>query len=135
VATWLAILWRERESSTRALAGIKFLIGAVARVMRPGCKMDNVLILEGDQGRWKSSALATLAGIEWFGDTPFTIGDKDAYLVIRGNLIYELAELDGFSRAESSRAKAFSPRATTPSCRSTWRGRSRCRARWCSPAR
>ncbi len=27
--------------------------------------------------------------------------------MIRGNIIYELAELDGFSRAESSRAKAF----------------------------
>jgi hypothetical protein len=90
----------------RSSAGIKFLIGAVARVMRPGCKMDNVLILEGEQGRWKSTALATLAG-DWFGDTPFTIGDKDAYLVIRGSLIYELAELDGFSRAESSRSKAF----------------------------
>jgi predicted P-loop ATPase len=68
--------------------------------------MDNVLILEGPQGRFKSTALSTLAG-EWFSDTPFTIGDKDAYLVIRGNLIYELAELDGFTRAESSRAKAF----------------------------
>jgi putative DNA primase/helicase len=88
------------------LAGSKFLIGAVARVMRPGCKMDNVLILEGPQGRWKSTAFSILAGA-WFGDTPFAIGDKDAYLQMRGNLIYELAELDGFSRTESSRAKAF----------------------------
>lgn len=95
----------EANEYTRA-AGIKFLVGAVARVMKPGCKMDNVLILEGEQGRWKSTALSTLAG-EWFGDTPFAIGDKDTYLQIRGNLIYELAELDGFSRAESSRAKAF----------------------------
>lgn len=93
------------DDYTRAV-GLKFMVGAVARVMRPGCKMDNVLILEGEQGRWKSTALATLAGA-WFGDTPFTIGDKDAYQVIRGHLIYELAELDGFSRAESSRAKAF----------------------------
>jgi putative DNA primase/helicase len=104
--TWPAVyLGAEQTEYTRA-AGMKFLIGAVARVMRPGCKMDNVLILEGEQGRWKSSALAALSA-PWFGDTPFTIGDKDAYLVIRGNLIYELAELDGFSRAESSRAKAF----------------------------
>jgi putative DNA primase/helicase len=104
--TWLhTYLGAEASEYTRAV-GLKFMIGAVARVMRPGCKMDTVLILEGEQGRWKSTALATLAG-EWFGDTPFTIGDKDAYLVIRGNIIYELAELDGFSRAESSRAKAF----------------------------
>ena len=106
VPSWLhEYLGAQQTEYTRAV-GIKFMVGAVARVMRPGCKMDNVLILEGEQGRWKSAALAALAG-EWFSDTPFTIGDKDAYLVIRGNLIYELAELDGFSRAESSRAKAF----------------------------
>jgi putative DNA primase/helicase len=104
--TWLATYLGASEGEYSRLAGAKFLIGAVARVMRPGCKMDNVLILEGEQGRWKSSALAVLAG-DWFSDTPFTIGDKDAYLQMRGNLIYELAELDGFSRAESSRAKAF----------------------------
>jgi putative DNA primase/helicase len=104
--TWLAQYCGSSEDAYTRLAGSKFLIGAVARVMRPGCKMDNVLILEGEQGRWKSTALATLAG-DWFGDTPFAIGDKDAYLQMRGNLIYELAELDGFSRTESSRAKAF----------------------------
>lgn len=103
---WLSTYLGAEENEYSRSVGIKFLVGAVARVMRPGCKMDNVLILEGAQGRWKSAALETLAGA-WFGDTPFTIGDKDAYLVIRGNLIYELAELDGFSRAESSRAKAF----------------------------
>jgi putative DNA primase/helicase len=104
--TWLARYCGASENEYSQLAGVKFLIGAVARVMRPGCKMDNVLILEGEQGRWKSTALATLAG-DWFGDTPFMIGDKDSFLVTRGHLIYELAELDGFSRAESSRAKAF----------------------------
>lgn len=104
--TWLqAYLGAAANDYSRAV-GIKFMVGAVARVFRPGCKMDNVLILEGPQGRWKSTALSTLAGA-WFGDTPFTIGDKDAYLVIRGSLIYELAELDGFSRAESNRSKAF----------------------------
>jgi putative DNA primase/helicase len=106
LATWLADYLGAAESPYARAAGTKFLVGAVARVMRPGCKMDHVLILEGEQGRWKSTALATLAG-EWFSDTPITIGDKDAYLQIRGNLIYELAELDGFSRTESSRGKAF----------------------------
>lgn len=107
LATWLKDYAGATINDYTAAAGTKFLIGAVARVMRPGCKMDNVLILEGEQGRWKSTVLSTLAGAEWFSDTPFAIGDKDAYLQMRGNLIYELAELDGFSRTESSRAKAF----------------------------
>jgi putative DNA primase/helicase len=88
------------------LALRKWMIAAVARIYRPGCKADNVLILEGPQGRLKSSALELLGG-EWCMDTPFHIGSKDAFLVLQGMWIVELAELDGFTRAESSAAKAF----------------------------
>jgi putative DNA primase/helicase len=104
--SWLHEYLGAQANEYTCAVGVKFMVGAVARVMRPGCKMDNVMILEGEQGRWKSTALRVLAD-PWFMDTPFTIGDKDAYLVIRGSLFVELAELDGFSRAESSRAKAF----------------------------
>jgi putative DNA primase/helicase len=88
-------------------AGRKWLISAVARAMAEnGCKADNVLILEGPQGRLKSTALAVLGGA-WFMDTPFNFHDKDRFTHIQGRWIIELAELDGFSRAESSAAKAF----------------------------
>jgi putative DNA primase/helicase len=82
------------------------MIGAVARVLRPGCKMDNVLMLEGDQGRGKSTSLSILGG-DWFTDTPFELGSKDGFLAMRGKWIIELAELDSFNRAESTRAKHF----------------------------
>lgn len=88
------------------LAGSWWMIGAVARVMKPGCRMDNVLIFEGRQGAFKSTALSILAG-EWFLDTPIVIGDKDAYQVLRGKWIVELAELDSLNKAESTKAKAF----------------------------
>ncbi|KQW96963.1 hypothetical protein ASC94_09150 [Massilia sp. Root418] len=84
----------------------KWLIAAVARVYRPGCKADNVLILEGEQGIYKSTALKVLGG-DWFTDAPFRLGDKDAYVVIRGKWIVELAELDSFNKAESTGAKLF----------------------------
>ncbi|MCU7845318.1 MAG: virulence-associated E family protein [Candidatus Thiodiazotropha sp. (ex Monitilora ramsayi)] len=89
-----------------AVVGEKFLIGAVARVMRPGCKMDNVLILEGEQGRGKSTAVAILFG-DWFSDAPLPIGDKDGYQMIQGVWGAELAELDSFNKAETTAAKAF----------------------------
>jgi hypothetical protein len=76
-----------------------FMIGAVARVMRPGCKHDTMPVLEGAPGLLKSTALRTLAGDDWFSDTPLTPGDKDAYQNLIGVWIYEHAELDSFSRA------------------------------------
>lgn len=83
-----------------------WMISAVARVLRPGCKADHVLILEGKQGRGKSTALGILGG-EWFNDTPIDLNSKDAFGAIRGRWIVELAELDSLFRVESSRAKAF----------------------------
>lgn len=76
-----------------------FMIGAVARVMHPGCKHDTMPVLEGAPGLLKSTALRTLAGNDWFSDTPLTPGDKDAYQNLIGVWIYEHAELDSFSRA------------------------------------
>jgi predicted P-loop ATPase len=90
---------------TEAVA-VKWMVGAVARIYRPGCKMDNVLILEGEQGIQKSSALKALFD-PWFTDAGFEIGSTDGYQIIRGMWCVELAELDGFNRAEASRSKAF----------------------------
>jgi putative DNA primase/helicase len=104
--TWTIVYLGATPSDYVKLAGAKWLIAGVARVMRPGCKVDNVLIIEGDQGSLKSTALAIFGG-PWFMDTPFVIGERDAYMQIRGAWVVELAELDGFSRSESSRAKAF----------------------------
>lgn len=87
-------------------AGPRFLIGAVARVMQPGCKMETVLILEGKQGRGKSTVVKELFG-EWFSDGQVPIGDKDAYLAIQGIWGQEMAELDAFNKTESNTAKSF----------------------------
>lgn len=89
-----------------AKAGSRFLIGAVARVMRPGCKMDNVLILEGEQGRGKSSTVRLLFG-DWYSDAPLPLGEKDAYQNIQGIWGVEIAELDSFNKAESTTSKSF----------------------------
>lgn len=86
--------------------GTMWMISAVARIYQPGCKADHVLIMEGQQGLGKSSALGILAG-EWFSDTPFILGDKDSYQMLRGKWIIEMTELDAFNKADASKAKAF----------------------------
>ncbi len=89
-----------------SIAGRRWLVSAVARVMHPGVKADCVLILEGAQGEGKSSALRALGG-EWFMDSPITLGDKEAFQQIRGKWIIELAELDALNKADNLKAKLF----------------------------
>ena len=72
----------------------RFLLSAVARVMQPGCKVDQCLILYGRQGLQKSTFFAALGG-EHFSDS---MGDlthkKDDLLILHRNWINEWSESD-----------------------------------------
>ena len=46
----------------------KVLLAAVTRIMQPGCKFDNMLVLEGPQGIGKSHIFQLLGG-DWFNDS------------------------------------------------------------------
>jgi predicted P-loop ATPase len=87
----------------------RWMISAVARVMRPGCKADCALILEGPQDRRKSTALRTLAD-PWFTDDFAEFGTKDAAIGTAGVWIIELAELDSINRAGTAKIKSFMSR-------------------------
>lgn len=97
---------RQRYDRYVSLVGTMWLVAAVARVVRPPVKADCVLILEGLQGLGKSTALEIL-GRDWFSDTHFALGEKDGYQQMQGVWVCELAELDSFNKAESTRAKQF----------------------------
>ena len=96
----------EHQQLVRAVAR-KWLISCVARAMRPGSKVDTMLILEGKQGLGKSSLLRALAGDDLFCDSLLDFGSKDACQTIQGVWIYELPELDSLLQAESGSTKAF----------------------------
>ena len=86
--------------------GSKFLISLIARALNPGCKVDNVLILQGRQGTGKSTAFNILGG-EFFSDSSIDIRSKDAYQSLPGVWIHEFAELDSMRKRESTAIKAF----------------------------
>lgn len=88
------------------LVGRRWLIGTVARGLNPGCKMDNVLILEGDQGIKKSTLLAILGG-EWFADSQINITDKDSKMLAARSWIVEMPELSALRANETESQKAF----------------------------
>lgn len=87
--------------------GAKFLIGCVARVSDPGCKFDNMLILEGPQGILKSSCLEVLFGRDYFTDEIADFGSKDAAMQLQGVWCVEIAELSTFTRSAAERIKEF----------------------------
>lgn len=90
----------------------KVLVAMVARVMEPGCKFDQVLILEGFQGKGKSTALRHLAGDQWFTDAHVNFKDKDAVLALQAHWIVELGELSGMRKADVDLLKEFISRQT-----------------------
>lgn len=90
------------------LVGTWFIMGMVKRVLSPGCQMDYMVVLEGLQGKQKSTSLRTLVGNDdWFADTPIRIGDKDAMLSLAGKWLYEVGELDSFNKAEVTAVKQY----------------------------
>ena len=74
-------------------------------------KADCCLILEGEQGTKKSTALKTIAG-EWFTDEIADLGSKDSAMQTRGVWLIEIAELDSMNRSEVGKIKAFMSRAS-----------------------
>jgi hypothetical protein len=104
---WLTdYLGVKNDDYSRAVAA-KWMISAVRRVFEPGCQADYTIVLEGTQGKRKSTALRTLIGSEWFSDDITDIGSKDSAIQLQGKWVVELAELDAFRRAEITTIKAW----------------------------
>lgn len=103
---WLCDFLDVDDSPYVRLVARFYLIGMVARVMRPGVKFDYCLVAEGPQGEGKSSVAAVLGG-EWFGDTDLDLHNKDAMSALRGKWVYEFAEMGSVTRSEASRQKSF----------------------------
>ncbi|MEC9312929.1 MAG: VapE domain-containing protein [Pseudomonadota bacterium] len=107
--TWLIRHAGAEDSPYVRAVSRKFLIAMVARVMRPGCKHDHVLVLIGKQGRLKRSACRVLAGDDYFSDTlPSIRGDKtEAMRHLQGKQLVELAELAPSRKTDAEDLKAF----------------------------
>ena len=104
---WMPQGLRTADTALNREIGRRWMIQAVARALEPGCKADTVLILIGRQGAKKSTALRTLAGEDYFSDTPMDFGSANAYTQIRRTWIYEVAELDSIKKTAHSSVKAF----------------------------
>jgi len=85
----------------------RWFIGAVARAMNPGCKLDTALIFKGPQGSFKSTFFETLAD-PWYVDSMLDLNSKDSYQNLARAWIYEWSEIETvYSAKDISRVKAF----------------------------
>lgn len=98
----------EDNEYTRAV-GKLFFLAAVRRVRQPGCKFDQMLVLESPQGKDKSSSIAALCpDKEWFSDNlPLDSQSKEVIEFTSGKWIIEAAELSGLRKSDIEHVKAF----------------------------
>ena len=84
----------------------KWTLSLVARALRPGCKVDTMLILAGRQG-FKKSQIFSVWGDKWYSPSEFDPASKDKYLMLNKLWVYEDAELASGSRAQEESRKNF----------------------------
>jgi len=110
--TMLVDLFGAPDNAYSRRAALCFAVGAVARILwvdpkQPsvGAQVDFMLVLEGEQGKRKSSALRALFGSQWFVETSESPTGKDFYQVIQGCWGVEIGEMDSFGKADVTAVK------------------------------
>ena len=112
LTNWLRDYLGAPDSDYERMVGPKWVISAVARIMKPGCKADCVLMFIGEQGQGKSTALERLIGKDWFTDEIRITGGKDTPITMAGKLLVEFSDLEGFHGRTAEELKAFLSRTT-----------------------
>lgn len=106
--TWLIRSAQAADTPyVRAVSSL-VLIAAVKRVMIPGCKFDELMVLESKQGQLKSSALRVLCPHDdWFSDDlPLNVDSKQIIERTLGKWIIEAADLSGMPKSQVEHLKA-----------------------------
>ncbi|WP_157669305.1 VapE domain-containing protein [Chitinibacter sp. GC72] len=81
-------------------AGQNFMVAAVARIYQPGCKVDEMIVLEGPQGAQKSTAIRGLFSPRFYLEQSEDPSGKDFYLCLQGKWGIEIGEMNSFRRAQ-----------------------------------
>ncbi len=109
IDTWLKDFAGAEDSPYLRAVSSMVLIAAVKRIRQPGCKFDEMLVLESDQGMNKSSALRALCpNPAWFSDDlPLNLKSQQMIESTLGKWILEAADLAGKRKAEVEQLKAM----------------------------
>ena len=104
---WLVDCFGCEDTLYTRCIGRMFIIAMVARIMRPGCQADYMLVLEGSQGIQKSRACRVLAGEDAFDDNLRLDDPVRTSMALRGKWLLEVSEMDAFKGKSMDMLKAF----------------------------
>ena len=100
----------ENTTFTRAV-GAYLWTALVARTYDAGCKADMTIVLCGDQGFRKSTAIEILVqSVDQYAEIDFNDGEDKTTRNLRGKQIAEISELRGLNTRDADTIKAFMTR-------------------------
>lgn len=112
------IFGAEDNEYSRA-ASLCWLVSAVARILivdpvvpALGAQVDFMLVLEGEQGKSKTSTTRALFGAPWHVEIKESPANTDFFMLLRGAWCVEIAELQSFRGADVTAVKAAVSRRT-----------------------
>lgn len=107
--TWLTDFASAPDTPYTRAAASKIMIGAVRRIYEPGCKHDEMIVLEGAQNTGKSTLVRSLcADASWFTDgVTLNMESKELIEVTKGRWFVEAPELSRLTGAEAEHVKAM----------------------------
>lgn len=112
IASMFRDLFGAEHTDYTVSASACFMVSAVARVLWAdpdvrynGAQVDFMLILEGDQGKGKTSAVRSLFGARWYAEAMESPAGKDFYQSLRGRWCVEIGEMDSFNKSDVTKVK------------------------------
>ena len=104
---WLIVCAKAEDTPYVRAVSRLILVAAARRILQPGCKFDEMLILEGDQGTDKSSGLKALVPDDnWFSEISLHGDDRQLLERLDGVWIAEIDELVGMKQSDIERVKS-----------------------------
>jgi putative DNA primase/helicase len=99
--------WGADDNEYIRAIGKNWLVSALARANLPGCKVDTMLVLVGQQGIKKSMSLEAIASPELYVSTHSQVQDKDFRLLLHRGWLIDLAELSSMNHSDANHIKGI----------------------------
>ena len=105
---WLTTYCQAIDDAYTRAASRNVFLGAVGRALKPGIKLDTMIVLEGTQGVGKSKAVKILGGEYTLEGLPINdLRNKDVVTALLGKWFVELDELDVARKTTAEALKSF----------------------------